>query len=647
MISQANVSPDTPMGANLVAGGATFRAWAPAAVAVYVNGEFGGVSSWTTDTSDDLLMQRDADGYWSGFVPGAKNGDPYKFYVVGTGSSGYKRDPYARELTVDPAYPHCNCLIRPSGTTFPWADQAFVTPDFSNMILYQLHVGTYNGPPGQTGTFLDVATKVPYLAALGINVLQPMPIDECKTEPTEGYNGTDFFSPDTPYGVPAANLAPYLATLNPFRTAKGAAPLTLDAITAAPDQLRALVDLCHLYGIAVAFDVVYNHAGGFEGDDESLLFWDRRPAGNNNDSQYFTDAGYVGGLSFALWNQDVRQFLINSARYYAEEFHIDGIRYDQISDLIGMNGSSGIAFVDAIAGTLRDLHPRFVQNAEYWGVNPIVVAPVSAGGYGFDVTQHDALRIALRAAISQASYGASAPVSMTAIAQALYPPWFPHGWQAVPCAENHDIVRVGAQLRIPALADGSDHWSWYARSRSRVAMAVVLTAPGIPQLFMGQEFFEDKPWDEDVDAPNRINWAGLDAGEKPMSDFLRFTQDAIGLRWRQPALRADVVNAFHINDENRVLAFQRLDFAGARDVIVVASLNDTTYDGYRIGFPAGGTWLEVFNSDVYDGWVNPNVAGNGGSIVADGSQPLHGFAASASIVIPANGVVVFARDAGE
>lgn len=647
MMSQANVSAQTPMGANLFGGGATFRAWAPAAVAVYVNGEFGGVSSWMKAASDAMLMKRDDDGCWSGFVPDAQDGDPYLFYVVGTGTSGYKRDPYARELTVDPAFPNCNCVIRQNGATFPWADNGFVTPDFSNMIVYQLHVGTFYGPPDRYGTFLDVVEKIPYLAALGVNVLQPMPVQECKTLPTEGYNGTDYFSPDTPYGVHNASLAPYLATVNQFRAAKGAPPLSVESITSAPDQLRILVDLCHLYGIAVAFDVVYNHAGGFEGDDEALLFWDRRPTGNNNDSQYFTDIGYVDGLSFALWNADVRQFLINSARYFVDEFHIDGIRYDEISKLISMNEGSGVEFVQGITGTLRYLHPGFLQNAEFWDVNTNVVAPASAGGYGFDVTQHDALRIAMRSAISQTSYGAAAPVSMTAIAQAVYPPSFQHGWQAVPCIENHDIVRVGAQLRIPALADGSDHRSWYARSRSRVAMAVLLTAPGIPQLFMGQEFLEDKQWYEDVTHPNRINWAGLDAGEKPMVDFLRFTQDAIRLRWRQPALRADFVNAFHIHDGNRVLALQRLDFRGGRDTIVVASLNDTNYYGYQIGFPSGGTWLEVFNSDVYDGWVNPNVAGNGGSIVADGNRPMHGFAASASIVIPANSVVVFARDGGD
>jgi 1,4-alpha-glucan branching enzyme len=647
MISQLGIDQNTPMGATLVSGGATFRVWAPAATAVYLNGSFGGVAAWTTDTSPAQLMSRDDNGYWTGFAAGAGDGDEYKFYVVGTGSAGYKRDPYARELTANPAFPHCNCIIRPNGASYPWADQAFVTPDFSNTIVYQAHVGTYSAPAGQMGTFLDVAAKIDYLAALGINVLQPLPIDEAETSPSMGYNGTDYCSPDTPYAVPAAALDPYLTSVNRLRAAKGAAPLEAASLAAAPDQLRALIDLCHLYGIAVVFDVVYNHAGGFEGDDESLYFWDRRPAGNQNDSQYFTDQGWAGGLSFAMWNADVRQFLINTARYYVDEFHVDGFRYDEVSALFALNGEAGVEFARDITATMRFVKPRLLQNAEFWPVNPNLVVPAASGGDNFDVLQHDALRNALRAAIGQSSYGMTAAIDMEGIAGALYPAWFAHGWQAVPCVENHDLVKAGALPRIPALADANDHRSWYARSRSRVASALLLTAPGIPQIFMGQEVLADKQWSDDPTAPNRIDWASLDAGDTVMADHLRFTQDAIRLRRRQPALRGDFVNAFHVHDENRVLAFQRLAAGGGRDVVVVASLNEATFYGYDLGFPSAGSWLEVFNSDVYDNWVNPIVAGNGGSIVADGSRPMHGFAASASIVIPANGVVVFARDAGD
>ena len=347
MISQANISPNTPMGANLVnGGGATFRAWAPLATAVYVNGIFGGTPR--TGPTDDLLLAKDANGYWTGFVAAAREADPYHFWVVGPGSSGYKRDPYARELATDAPFPNCSCLIR-SATAYPWHDSAFITPDFSNMIIYQLHIGTYNpGAPGIASTFLDVIAKIPYLVALGVNVLQPLPVDEVETDPSLGYDGADLFSPDFPYVVtdPAA-LNAYLTTINGLLAARGFPPLDLRDITPGPAQLKALVDLCHIYGIAVAFDVVYNHAGGFtvngQLDDECIYYWDRaKNVGNNNDSLYFTDQDRgTGGLSFALWKNDVCQFLINNALYYIGEFHADGFRYDEISDLLSMNRDSG------------------------------------------------------------------------------------------------------------------------------------------------------------------------------------------------------------------------------------------------------------------------------------------------------------------
>lgn len=652
MISQANISPNTPMGANLVGGGgATFRAWAPRAASVYINGTFGGTPR--TGQTVDLLMAKDATGYWTGFVAEAVDGDLYRFWVNGAGSSGYKRDPYARQLATDNPFPNCSCQIR-SASAYPWHDSAFVTPDFSDMIVYQLHVGTYapsslNAP----STFLDVIGKIEYLAALGINALQPLPIDEMETDPSMGYNGADYFSPDFPYIVSGqAALSGYLTTINRLLGAKGFPPLQINDITPGPAQLRAMVDLCHLYGIAVVFDVVYNHAGGFEGDDQSLYFWDRAAGTNdNNQSLYFTNQGLAGGLSFALWNNDVRQFIINSAHYYIEEFHVDGFRYDEISALLSMNEDSGWSFCCDLTNTLRYIKPRLLQNAEYWPFefqnyprpSPLIVAPTSGGGTGFDVLQHDGLRGAVRGAVQSASFGQSAAIDFDAIAGNLYPQGFTHGWQAVPCVENHDIVKVGADPRIPALADGSNHRSWYARSRSRFATGLLLTAPGIPQLFMGQEFLEDKQWSWDPSSSNLIWWAGLNTGTDPaMVNHLRFTQDLIRLRWNYPALRGDNINPFHVHNQNRVIAFHRWLEGSGQDVIVVATLAEDTWYNYGIGFPFAGPWREVFNSDVYDNWVNPIVAGNGGGITASG-PPLHGFEASANIVIPANGFVVFGR----
>jgi 1,4-alpha-glucan branching enzyme len=653
VLSQAHISPQTPAGATLDADGAAFRLWAPEADAVYLHGMFGG--EVFEGLTDDRLLRKDARGYWTGYQDGARDGDRYRFWVQGKGSSGHKRDPRAREL--DPEnFPDCFVILRPADS-FPWHDRDFITPDFSDMIVYQLHVGTFAiAKPGVPSNFLDVALKIPYLADLGINVLQPLPIDEQEANPNMGYGGADLFSPDFPY-IAVADLPAYLAKLNALYAAKHMSGIALADIQSGPGQLKALVDLCHVHGIAVVFDAVYNHAGGFsiDGrfDDNCLYYMDRRAnRGNNNDSLYFTDQDRgTGGLAFALWNEDVAQFLLDNARYYLEEFHADGFRYDEISTLISTGQGSGWEFCRALTSNLRGFRNRILQNAEFWPGRfadiPVtaapVVAPAEAGGMGFDVVQHDGLRGALRGAVGAASWGANAHVPMSAIASALYPPGFDHGWRAVTCVENHDLVLAGRDPRLPVLADPSNVSSWYARSRSRVATAILLTAPGIPQLFMGQEFLEDRPWDVLPAGPNLLTWESLDdPADSSRRDHLRFTKDLIRLRHELPALRGDNVRAFFCSDHDRVIAFHRWREGTGDDVIVVASFLETTWTGYEIGFPYPGLWQERFNSDVYDHFVNPIVAGNGGGVVAEG-RGLHGFSASAAIVIPANGVVVFAR----
>jgi 1,4-alpha-glucan branching enzyme len=653
VLSQQYISPQTPAGATLRADGVTFKVWAPRASAVYLHGRFEGLEYELK--TEDRRLAKDVRGYWTGFQHGALDGDPYRFWVEGEGSTGYKRDPRAREL--DPSgFPDCVSIVR-ARDGFPWHDADFVTPDFSDMVIYQLHVGTYAiDRPGVASTFLDVALKIPYLADLGINVLQPLPIHEQEANPNMGYAGADLFSPDFPY-IAVDNLARYLTEINQLYATKGKSAITLNDVQSGTSQLKVMVDLCHVYGIAVMFDVVYNHAGRFsvgdEFDDNCLYYMDRQTnRGNNNDSLYFTDQDRgTGGLAFALWNDDVAQFLVDNARYYLDEYHIDGFRYDEISTLISTGQGSGWEFCRRLTSNLRSFRSRILQNAEFWpgrfddipASSLPVIAPASAGGMGFDVVQHDYLRGVLRDAVASASRGARAAMSMASIAGALYPPTFDHAWRAVTCIENHDLVLAGRQPRIPTLADPSNPRSWYARSRSRVATAILLTAPGIPQLFMGQEFLEDKPWDVDPSGPNLLSWAGLDAvSDSNMRDHLHFTRDLIWLRRELPALRGDNVHAFYCSETDRVLACHRWLEGFGHDVIVLISFAETTLCEYRIGFPAAGRWIERFNSDAYDHWPNPWVAGNGGAIDA-ATEPMHGFCASASVVIPANSVLVFAR----
>ena len=648
--SQLHVGPNTPLGANLVGTGATFRAWAPRAQAVFACGTFAGANCWPPIEAQRLT--KDAQGYWSGFIDGVQDGDEYKFYVIGNAPhKNYKRDPYARELTTEPKYPFCNCVVR-DPASFPWHDAGYSPPRFNDLVIYQLHLGTFYGPnrAQRTAKFLDVLDRIDYLVALGVNAIQPLPISEVASPRSMGYEGSDLFSPEMDFWVPPGTpeLAAYLQRVNALLTRSQKQPLTAQQLSSQVNQLKALIDVCHLNGIAVIFDVVYNHAGGqITGQDESLWFFDRMTNGNKNNSLYFTDRDHTGPV-FAIWLQEVRQFLIDNAGFFISEYHADGFRYDQVSVIVAENTNDGWRFCQDLTRTVRLLKPAAIQIAEYWDVNPAVVRSVDEGGAGFDATWHDGQRESIRGAIAAAAQGADSFVDLDRVAANLHPPGFPLSWKAVQYIESHDEVYRQREPRIPALADGDNHRTWYARSRARVGTGLLLTAPGIPMLFMGQEFLEDKRWSDDP--PNwpgsLIWWEGLEWGEKPMVDHLRFTSELIALRRHQPALRGESINVFHRHNGNRVIAFHRWLEGYGRDVVVVASLNESTYAGYGLGFPGGGTWKEVFNSDVYDNWVNPLTSGNGGAVWA-GGPPLHGLPASANIVIPANGLLVFARDDGD
>ena len=324
---------------------------------------------------------------------------------------------------------------------------------------------------------------------------------------------------------------------------------------------------------------------------------------------------------------------------------MDGFRYDEISDLLQTNVGAGWGFCQALTNTVRFLKNRALQNAEYWPSEysasaPSIVQPANQGGAGFDTVQHDALRSAIRGAVQSASSGQPSLVNMDSIQASLYPPGLPQSWNAVPCIENHDEVYTGRNARIPSLADGSNTRSFYARSRSKVATGLLLAAPGIPQLFMGQEFLEDKQWNENPAGSNLIYWGGLNTGDKSMCDQLRFTQDFIRLRWNQPALRGQSINAFYSNNLYRVIAFHRWIDGQGQDVVVVASFNDAPFFNYQLGFPRNGRWAELLNSDVYDNWVNPLLIGNNGAVYANGG-PLHNLPFSASITIPPRSILVF------
>ena len=630
-----HIDPATPMGANLIANGATFRVWAPNARAVYAIGDFN-----NRQRNDASLLTRDDFGHWRGFIPGVQDRQRYLFYVVGEGSEGPKRDPYAREL--ETPYPS-DCIIRK--TDFPWHECGYLTRPFHQLVLYQLHVGTFFAPhlPEKGGTFLDVACKVPYLAELGVTALQLLPIQEFQTTFSLGYNGTDYFSPEMDFAVTDDAVPSYLAEVNKLLDAKSQLRYRQEDLRGEMNQLKALVDLCHLYGLAIIFDVVYNHAGGDFGE-QSIYFFDRQSVGEGNrNSLYFMDKGHAGGLIFDFGKPEVCDFLIQNAKFFLNEYRVDGFRYDQVSVIDQDGAPHGWRFCQDLMSTLHTHKSNALNHAEYWSVNPYVVkAPPERAG--FDTTLTDGLRIAIRDVIGGASASDDGLLNMTAVGLSLWPDGFREQWRFVQGPENHDVVYRDREQRIARLSDPQNPRSWLGRSRARVATGVSLTAPGIPMLFMGQEFLEDKQWADDFVAHSDLllYWAGLDEGDKQMLDHVRFTRDLLDLRRRLPGLTGEGFRLVHVHDRNRVLAFHRWVEGEGDDVIVVAHLGVTSRYDYRLGFPGGGEWREAFNSDVYENWVNLHAVGNHGRVEAN-AVPLHGFDHSAVVVLPANGLLVFTR----
>jgi 1,4-alpha-glucan branching enzyme len=657
VVTQDGINSDTPMGANLTKTGATFRVWAPGATAVYVALN---ADATYTPAAGDLLAKDAASGHWTGFISGVTEGTAYRYWIVGAGSSGFKRDPYARELRYPAGtedYANSNCIIRdPDG--YQWVSPPFNTPPFNQLVVYQFHIGVYfaedqNGNDMRTdrvSKLFDALDRIPYIADLGFNAVQPLPFVEYWTENSLGYNGTDLFSPEMDYCVSPTDplfATLYLPRINGMLAAKGQGPKTIAELSSNVNQLKLFIDLCHLYGIAVITDVVFNHAGG-SFNDQSLDFLDRPTSPGSGNSLYFNKSGvqWSGGKVFDYSEPDVCEFLINIARMFINEYRVDGIRYDEVR-VIRWYG--GWFFAQGLTNTVRYFKSNCVQIAEFWDDDRPTAINSPPGGMGFDLEYEDRFREAVRSVLGQAAGGAAAPLNWDAVHDTLYTrSGDPAAWRQYQMLESHDVVydpHSDKEPRIAALAGGGDARSWYATSRSRVANGLLLTAPGVPMYFMGQEILEDKYWNDWPHASNLfVYWKGLEGADKKVSDFHGFTRDLIWLRRTYPGLTGEGLNVFHVHNGNRIIAFHRWVPSVGYDIVVVASLNEYTfYDrSYQLGFPVSGHWDEVFNSDIYENWVNPNSQGNYGGITADGPG-LHGFSQSAGVTIPANGLLVFAK----
>jgi 1,4-alpha-glucan branching enzyme len=557
MAETATASSHGGMGAVPYDGGVAFRVWAPHAGQVSVAGDF---NDWSEDATP---LAHEGSGYWSTDVAGVKPGNEYRF-VLGTqgGTVLWRNDPYARDVTSSVG----NSIV--CSADFDWGDTDFTMPSWNELVIYELHVGTFNDAPGgHAGSFESVERRLSYLRDLGINGLELMPSAEFAADFSWGYNPAQIFAIESAYG--------------------------------GPDALKRLVRAAHEHGIAVIFDVVYNHLGPSDLDMWQFDGW----TPNGKGGIYF----YNDARSQTPWGDtrpdygrhEVREFLRDNARMWLEEFRFDGLRWDAtayIRNVYGNNDDPGNDIPDGwrlLQDITRDTdqrQPWKLHIAEDLRDNAWITAPPSWGGAGFD-TQWDGRFVhPVRAILKEPFDGAR---NMEVLRHAIVARDRDDPVTRVIYTESHDEVANG-KSRLPHEISPSDPGNYFARKRSTLGAVLVFTTPGMPMIFQGQEILEDE-WFRDDDP---IDWTKADT----YAGVFELYRDLIRLRrnWydNTRGLRGPHVNVHHVNDDDNVIAFHRWERGGPRDDVVVAlNVSNRERTGYRIGFPRSGAWRSALNSD--------------------------------------------------
>jgi 1,4-alpha-glucan branching enzyme len=544
------------MGATPYPGGTAFRVWAPNADRVSVAGTFNGWSK----TANPLATE--GNGYWSADVPGAKAGDEYKFVILNGNQELWRIDPYARDVTSSVGQ---SVICNPD---FDWGTEAFQMPPWHELVIYELHIGTFNdqpdGPPGNLDAAIE---KLPHLKDIGVNAIQVMPPMEFAGGFGWGYNPAHIFAIESDYGGPGA--------------------------------LKQFIKAAHDLGLAVIFDVVYNHLGPSDLDLWQFDGWQE----NGKGGIYF----YNDGRSTTPWGDtrpdygrgEVRQYLRDNALMWLEEFRVDGLRWDATAYIRNVYGNDanpahdvpdGWSLMQWINNEIKARQPWKISIAEDLKGNPWLTKSVGAGGAGFGAQWDLRFVHPVRETIITPDDSGR---DMHAIRDAITHRYNADAFERVIYTESHDEVANG-KARLPQEIWPDDPGSYFSRKRSTLGAALVFTSPGIPMIFQGQEFLEDE-WFRDTDP---IDWTKKDT----FSGILNLYRDLIRLRrnWydNTRGLRGQHINVHHVNDYDKVIAFHRWEHGGpGDDVVVVANMANRSYDSYYLGFPREGLWKVRFNSD--------------------------------------------------
>ncbi|WP_026708653.1 alpha-amylase family glycosyl hydrolase [Flavobacterium frigidarium] len=543
------------MGAVVSQDATTFRVWAPNADTVFVAGTF---NEWNKTTHE---LEKEENGYWSIAIAEAKAGDEYK-YIIHNGELILDRnDPYAREMTNS----NGNSVV--TNLDFEWEDQDFKMKSWNALVIYELHVGTFNRKKDdEVGTFQSIIDKIPYLQSIGVNCVELLPIAEFAGGISWGYNPSYPFAIERDYG--------------------GAA------------EFAKMVNEFHKADIAVILDVVYNHFGPSDMDLWQFDGW----SDNDKGGIYF----YNDHRSSTPWGdtrpdygrEEVRQYIRDNALMWIEEYHCDGLRMDATSYIRYEGGGlgddteipEGNILMRDINAEIQSKYPGKLTIAEDLKGHTLVTESVENGGIGYG-SQWDMnfVHPVRKALIEQGDEYRD----LQALIDAILFQYNNDVFQRVIYTESHDEVANG-KARVPEEIEPGRADSFFGKKRALLGIAITLTSPGIPMLFQGQEFIEDEYFKDD----EALDWNQL----KKHTGITRMVSDLIKLRTADSqlsdGLRGQYTKIVHCNDTDKVLAYARStseDFSNS--TIVLLNLSNNSFTDYSFGLPFANQYHLAFNSD--------------------------------------------------
>ena len=570
--------------------GVTFRTWAPNATTVSARGTFNG---WGTTALAKDMPGGAWNGYWSVDIPRAKAGDEYKFAVNGSD----RRDPRGKRVVNSAG----NSIVY-DPNAFQWGgEDAFGAIWRNDLVIYQMHIGSYNAESWLPSTFDQCIEKIPYIKSLGFSAVKLMPVNEFPGDRSWGYNPSDPFAIESSFG--------------------------------GPDGLKRFVKTCHENGIAVLIDVVHNHYGP---SDLAMWQYDGWSTGGYGGIYFYNDwkANTDWGSTRPDYGrQEVRDYIKAQIRMFVEEYRVDGFRWDSVYNIRHASGTwnqIGSDMLWEINQMLINEFPDAFRISEDHAFDTDV---------GFEAQWDHGYLSDIR---WLAAAGSDADRNMDTLAYHLGN----GGFNRVAYVESHDTCGdLNNKHRLPYDIDSGNPESYWAKKRALLANTIVLVSPGIPMIFAGSEMHEWYTFSNN----QALRWANTNTHAgivRAYSDLIHLRRNSAGI---SSALKqVGKVSVHHVNNLAKVVGATRWDLGGGVDDLVIAiNASATPQNTYEMAFPSSGTWYCLYNSDSksYDdsfGGVGPEI---GGSITAGATASLALGAYSMQIYsksrLPASAAVAF------